>query len=108
MNYLELLKLHNTRKCPYAGKCKARFEDGVVRVNREGGKITGWYPDGGFLFHYQDTHGFPHEMMIEEFQRLIDSEMTKDEVTLYNNMMKNHTIAKDKELSAFDMRVSNG
>lgn len=102
MNYLELLRWHNYHKCPYAGKCKAKFEDGVVQVKRDGDKIVGWYPDGGFLFHYQDTHGFPHELTIELFEKLINSEMTQNEIDTYNKIMKHQAPVPTGGRSSFE------
>jgi hypothetical protein len=108
MNYLELLRWHNYRKCPYAGKCRKRFDDGIIQTKVESGRLTSWYPNGEFLFHYQDTHGFPHEMMIEEFEKMINSEMTQREIDIYNLITNNHAPVPAGGRSFFeDMKPTN-
>jgi len=91
------------KKCTYS-KCKKMFDVPIVTTVVKNGKIKSWSPSGVYLFHYQDTHGFPHEMMIEELTRLVESKMSDLEIDEYNKLMKNHKIVSSPELSTFDRR----
>lgn len=87
-NYLELLRWHNRRDCPYP-KCKKVFEDGVVLTKVENDEIVEWSPNGHFLFHYYDAHGIPAEVITEKLTEMINSEMSQAEVNTYNKIIKN-------------------
>lgn len=95
MNALNIAKLMGTKVCTYS-RCKKKFPDGIVHLKGTYGKDLKWWPDGGYLFHYQDTHGFPHEMMIEELGRLVDAPMTQEEIDLYNQTLKDELRLKNE------------
>jgi hypothetical protein len=87
MNVVNVAQLMNTKKCTYQG-CKTKFDEGIIHLKGKYGVDLAWYPDGHYLYHYQDTHGFPHEMMIEELSKIVDQPMNDEEIELYNQSMK--------------------
>ena len=77
----------DTKRCTYQG-CSTKFPDGIIHLKGKYGVDLQWWPDGAYLFHYQDTHGFPHEMMIEDLRQLVDTPMTEDDKELYRSLLK--------------------
>lgn len=87
MNALEVARLMSIKKCTYQG-CGTKFPDGIIHLKGKWGKNLSWSPDAQYLFHYQDTHGVPHEMIIEEITQCVTREMTDIEMAVYNELMK--------------------
>lgn len=86
-NLLVLLKMQLTTECYYK-KCHQPFPNGLVEVKGrlDDGTLT-WNP-AKLLFHVFDTHGFPHEVLLEMLEERIGSEMTPEQVSEYNQIMK--------------------
>lgn len=87
MNLIKIAWLMGRKTCTYS-KCKTKFLGGLIHLKGKYGKDLKWWPDGGYLFHYRDTHGFPHEMMMEELEKMVTSTPTKREINEYNSTIK--------------------
>ncbi len=85
MNALKIAWLMGQEQCTWP-KCRAKFK-GLIELEGKYPDIT-WKPNADFLFHYQDTHGMPHDIMVEEFEKIINAPMSQEEVETYNSFGK--------------------
>lgn len=87
MNLLQLAYLSSRKECMYP-KCKSEFDCLIELKGRWDNETLEWGPNAKFLFHYFDTHGFPPELTIEQLSKLVNSEMTHDQIDSYNTLMR--------------------
>lgn len=57
-NPLMILTWANRKRCMI---CRHSKDEGHILPSREKDKIN---PSAAWMFHYEDTHGFPHDMAI--------------------------------------------